>query len=268
MTLIIFFVLGLIIGSFLNVIIYRLRLVDTILGRSNCPHCKSQIRWYDNIPLFSFILLRAKCRDCEGKISWQYPVVEFFTGLVFVLVGRYFFNFLDFYSLWETGFYLVIASLLIVLLVYDWQYMEVPILIFWIMLGVIIANLAFVSFYEVNLSVATDGLKSLSIIYNLIGGFVAWLFFFCLVFFSKEKWMGWGDVYVGLIMGLILGWPSILFGLLLAFTIGSIYSVGIILLKKGDMKSEVPFVPFLVLGTFLAIFITREFPFIFNYIIF
>lgn len=265
---VIFFIAGLIIGSFLNVIIYRLRLMDTILGRSNCPHCASQIRWYDNIPLLSFILLRARCRDCEGKISWQYPAVEFFTGIIFVLISRYFFNFLDLMSLWETGFYLIIASLLIVLLVYDWQYMEVPILIFWIILSVIAVNLAFIGFSEINLSVVTDGFKSLSIFYNLIGGFVAWLFFFCLVFFSKEKWMGWGDVYVGLLAGLILGWPNILFGLLLSFTIGSIFSVGIILSKKGNMQSQVPFVPFLVLGTFLAIFITREFPFILNYFIF
>lgn len=265
MTLIIFFISGLIIGSFLNVIVYRLRLVDTILGRSNCPHCASQIRWYDNIPLLSFILLGAKCRDCKGEISWQYPVVEFFTGIIFLLIGKYFFNFLDIASLWETGFYLVVASLLIVLLAYDWQYMEVPIIIFWIILAVVLVNLAVVGFFEIELGIE---LKSLSAIYNLIGGGVAWLFFFCLVFFSKEKWMGWGDVYVGLLVGLILGWPSVLVGLLLSFVIGSIYSIGIILLKKGSMQSQVPFVPFLVLGTFLAIFITREFPFIFNYFIF
>lgn len=265
MILLIFFIAGLVIGSFLNVIIYRLRLMDTILGRSNCPHCDNQIRWYDNIPLLSFILLGAKCRDCEGKISWQYPIVEFFTGIIFVLISRYFFNFLDLTSLWETGFYLIIASLLIVLLVYDWQYMEVPILIFWIILGVLAVNFIFISWTEIKMEL---DIKNLSIVQNLIGGFVAWLFFFCLVFFSKEKWMGWGDVYIGLLMGLILGWPNVLFGMLLAFTIGSIYSIGIISLKKGSMKSEVPFVPFLVLGTFLAIFITREFPFIINYIIF
>ncbi|MFA6183793.1 MAG: prepilin peptidase [Parcubacteria group bacterium] len=265
MILIIFFIGGLIIGSFLNVIIYRLRLVDTILGRSNCPHCKSQIRWYDNIPLLSFILLRAKCRDCEGKIAWQYPLVEFFTGIIFVLASRYFFNFIDLTSLWETGFYLVIFSLLIILLVYDWQYMEVPILIFWIALAVLLANFIFISFGEIRLGV---DLHFLSVIQNLIGGFVAWLFFFCLVFFSKEKWMGWGDVYIGLLAGLILGWPNILLGLLLAFTIGAIYSIFIIILKRGNMKSQVPFIPFLVIGTFLAIFITREFPFVMDYILF
>ena len=134
MILIIFFISGLIIGSFLNVIIYRLRIFDDILGRSHCPHCKNKIRWYDNIPLLSFVLLGAKCRDCEGKISWQYPLVEFFTGVVFALTGYYFFDSANLTTLWETGFYLIIFSLLIVLLTYDWLYMEVPILIFWIIL--------------------------------------------------------------------------------------------------------------------------------------
>lgn len=265
MTLLIFFIGGLIIGSFLNVIVYRLRLVDTIMGRSHCPHCASRIRWYDNIPLLSFVLLGAKCRDCEGKISWQYPVVEFFTGAIFLLVGKYFFNFLDLASLWETGFYLIVFSLLIVLLAYDWQYLEVPILIFWIILGVLAANFAFIAYNEI--SIGLD-IKSLSIIYNLIGGFISWLFFFSLVFFSKERRMGWGDVYIGLLVGLILGWPNVLLGLLLAFTIGALYSTIIILLKKATMKSQVPFIPFLVVGTFLAIFIVREFPLVMNYIIF
>lgn len=265
MILIIFFILGLIIGSFLNVIVYRLRLMDTILGRSRCQHCASQIRWYDNIPLFSFILLKARCRDCKGKISWQYPLVEFFTGVSFILIGKYFFNFADVIGLWETAFYLIIFSLFIVLLAYDWQYMEVPILIFWVILGVIFLNLAFVCLSEIKMGL---DFKSLSLYYNLLGGFISWFFFFSLVFLSKEKWMGWGDVYVGLLMGLVLGWPNVLLGLLLSFTIGALYSIVIILRKKGTMQSQIPFIPFLVLGTFLSIFIVREFPSILNYVIF
>jgi leader peptidase (prepilin peptidase)/N-methyltransferase len=81
--IIIFFILGLIIGSFLNVVVYRLNLAESILGRSQCPHCKAKVRWYDNVPLLSFVLLGAKCRDCGEKISWQYPILEFFTGVVF-----------------------------------------------------------------------------------------------------------------------------------------------------------------------------------------
>ncbi|PIV85971.1 MAG: prepilin peptidase, partial [Candidatus Moranbacteria bacterium CG17_big_fil_post_rev_8_21_14_2_50_41_107] len=72
----VFFLFGLLIGSFLNVLVYRLKDAETLLGRSFCRKCKHQIRWYDNIPLISFVLLRGECRDCQEKISWQYPVLE------------------------------------------------------------------------------------------------------------------------------------------------------------------------------------------------
>jgi len=245
------------------VVIYRLRTFDTIMGRSHCPHCKGQIHWYDNVPLLSFILLGAKCRDCEGKISWQYPLVEFFTGVIFALTSFYFFNPFDVMSFWETGFYLIIFSLLMVLLVYDWLYMEVPILIFWIILFVIAINISIVSYLEIKNGV---DIFSSSLIVSLIGGFVSWILFFSLVFFSKEKWMGWGDVYIGFLAGLILGWPNILLGLLLSFTIGAVYSIIIILLKKVNMKTQIPFVPFLVLGIFFTIFLIEEFPNILQYI--
>ncbi|MEF3692399.1 MAG: prepilin peptidase [Candidatus Moraniibacteriota bacterium] len=257
MIFIIFFIGGLIIGSFLNVIIYRLRIFDDILGRSHCPHCKSKIRWYDNIPLLSFVLLRAKCRDCEGKISWQYPLVEFFTGVVFALTGYYFFDSADLSTLWETGFYLIIFSLLMVLLTYDWLYMEVPILIFWIILGAIAVNLIFVFWGEWEV---VSNFWDYTFLNNILGGFVAWLFFFSLVFFSKEKWMGWGDVYVGLLVGLILGWPSVLLGLMLAFTLGAIYALILLAGKKVGLKTEVPFIPFLVAGVVVGIFLTEQIP--------
>ena len=89
--LIIFLVLGLIVGSFLNVVVERLNLAESLLGRSHCPHCRKKIRWYDNVPVLSFMILRARCRDCEGKISWQYPAMEIMTGIIFVLAGNYFF---------------------------------------------------------------------------------------------------------------------------------------------------------------------------------
>ena len=104
--LIIFFILGLIVGSFLNVVICRLELAESILGRSHCPRCKSLIRWYDNIPLLSFILLRARCRDCQEKISWQYPSVELAAGIIFTAVGYYFFTISDLQAWAETLFYL------------------------------------------------------------------------------------------------------------------------------------------------------------------
>src|SRR3989344_8781021 len=87
----VFFSSGLIVGSFLNVLVYRLKEAETLLGRSFCRHCKHQIRWYDNIPLISFVLLLGACRDCETKISWQYPALELLTGILFALAGLLFF---------------------------------------------------------------------------------------------------------------------------------------------------------------------------------
>jgi len=256
MTLI-FFVVGLIIGSFLNVIIYRLRLMESIAGRSYCPHCKHKISWYDNIPLLSFILLRAKCRTCKGDISWQYPLVEFLSGIIFLLVAKYFLIIGSVTTYWETLFYLIIFSLLLVLLAYDWKFMEVPILIFWIILGTSTIYFIYSDFIGLQSGIDTISLRTIS---GLVGGFTAWIFFFSLVFFSKEKWMGWGDVYIGFLVGFILGWPNILIGLLLSFAIGAVYAIIAMLVGKKNMKSQIPFIPFLVVGTMLTVFIYKIFP--------
>ena len=129
---IIFFIFGLIIGSFLNVVVYRLRVAEDILGRSYCPNCKTKIAWYDNIPLISFVILKFQCRRCKKKISWQYPLVEALTGICFVLIGWKFFNLFDIQSYLMTFYYLGIVSFLITIFVYDWLYMEIPSLILWI----------------------------------------------------------------------------------------------------------------------------------------
>lgn len=255
--LVIFFIVGLIIGSFLNVVIYRLRLMESITGRSYCPHCKNKISWYDNIPLLSFVLLRAKCRTCKGEISWQYPLVEFFSGAIFLLVAKYFLIIGNTVTYGETFFYLIIFSLLLVLLAYDWKFMEVPILIFWIILGVSAVYFIYVDLTSLQLGM---NMMSSKIIAGLVGGFIAWIFFFSLVFFSKEKWMGWGDVYIGFLVGFILGWSNILMGLLLSFTIGATYAIIAMVVGDKNMKSQIPFIPFLVTGTILTVFIYKIFP--------
>ncbi|MFZ2192808.1 MAG: prepilin peptidase [Candidatus Moraniibacteriota bacterium] len=249
--LIIFFILGLIIGSFLNVVVYRINLAETLMGRSYCPKCKKQIRWYDNIPVISFILLRFKCRDCKTKISWIYPIVELGTGIVFALLSLKFFVLTDTETWFITFYYLTVVSALIVILVYDFLYMEIPSIILWItVILAVFCNLL------IDLEWSTfDGNIFNSLTFSgLIGSFVAFIFFFLLSFFSKEKWMGMGDVYLVILLGLILGWPEILLGLFLAFAIGAIYGIILIIIKQKKMSSQVPFAPFLVLGTIVTIF--------------
>lgn len=257
MTVAILFIFGLIIGSFLNVVVCRLNLAESLFGRSNCPHCKSKIRWYDNIPLLSFIILSARCRDCQKNISWQYPLVEFFTGVIFALVGFCFFDLYDFQSWILTFYYLVLFSLIFVIFVYDYNFLEIPMIIFWIALGWSILYSLFSDW--INFSSAV-GIWNLSIFSGLIGGLIAFLFFFILVSVSKEKWMGMGDAYLAFLAGFVTGLPKVFITLTLAFFIGSVVSIILLAMKRKTMKSQVPFAPFLVSAIILAIVIPEIFP--------
>jgi leader peptidase (prepilin peptidase) / N-methyltransferase len=254
---IIFLILGLIIGSFLNAVVYRLNAVESLMERSHCPHCKKKIRWFDNIPLLSFIVLSARCRDCGEKISWQYPIVEATTGIIFAIVGNYFFFSYDSSSWMLTAYYLVIFSLLFVIFIYDLKYMEIPMVILWI--GVAITAFYFLSVDWQNFQIAMS-ILDLKTISGLLGGLVAFMFFFALASYSKETWMGYGDAYIGLLAGFIVGWPNITWTLLISFTIGALVSVGLIVMRKKTMKSQVPFAPFLISGVFLVVVLPQMFP--------
>ena len=251
MIILIFFVLGLIIGSFLNVVIYRLDMAESLMGRSHCRHCKAKIAWYDNIPFFSFLILRARCRKCEEKISWQYPLVEIGTGIVFAMLAARFFVLMDVTSWFLASYYLIAFSALIVIFVYDLLHMEIPTVVLW-------TAVAFAVFCNLVLDLNGVGLGSLGMLGSLVfsgtlAAFVAFIFFFLLSALSHEKWMGMGDAFLVILLGLILGWPKILLALFLAFFIGAIYGIVAMGLKKKKLKSQIPFAPFLILGTFLAL---------------
>ncbi|MCX6760602.1 MAG: prepilin peptidase [Candidatus Nealsonbacteria bacterium] len=265
-SLFIVFILGTMVGSFLNCVIYRIEKEESFLkGRSYCPHCKHSLSWPDLIPVLSFLILKRKCRYCEKLISWQYPLVEISTGIIFVLIfasqlplmgssGLFsnkiiFEEFLVFSSQnWLNLFYLIIIScFLIVVFVYDLKYLLIPDLIIYLAIGTTFLY-RFLDIWKFN------QLNFQMLINPLLSAFFASLFFLTLVLISKGKWMGIGDIYLAFLMGLILGWPNILLALMLAFFIGAIIGVGLIAGKKKNLKSEIPFGPFLVLGTFLAIF--------------
>ena len=251
MTLATFFIFGLIIGSFLNVVVYRIRIADTLMGRSYCPHCKKGIAWYDNIPVISFILLNFRCRYCKKKISWQYPLVEISTGILFALVALQFFSPTDPTTWIATFYYLVIVSMLLVIFVYDSLFMEIPGLVLWPAIAVA------VGFNLLMDSLRADSLFSVwqsSSFSGLLAAFLAFFFFFLLVAVSREKWMGMGDAYLVILLGLITGWPQIVLGLFAAFLLGSIWGIAFMIGKKKTVKSQIPFAPFLVLGTLIAIF--------------
>lgn len=253
MILAIFFILGLVVGSFLNVVVYRLRVAETlVMDRSHCPHCKKTIAWYDNIPVISFILLKFRCRDCQENISWQYPIVEILTGALFVLVGYYFFDVMQMFSWITTGYYLFIISSLLVILVYDFLYMEIPSIVLWLAIFVAIVFALLVDGgREISSGMTAFDFLTFS---GALAALAAFSFFFSMVAFSKEKWMGMGDAYLVILLGFIVGWPNILLALLLSFSLGALTGIGLILGKKKKMGSQLPFAPFLVLGTIITIF--------------
>lgn len=249
-----FFILGLIIGSFLNVLVYRLRDAETLLGRSWCRHCKHQIRWHDNIPLISFILLRGECRDCKAKISWQYPLLELLTGVLFACTGYFFFVISSVSSWIETGWLLGILSCLIVIAAYDLRHMEIP------FNTLVVSILLTVLFLVGSWLFSQESFFVSRLWYGLLGGALVCGFFFLLVWVSQETWMGWGDVWLGFVAGAAVGLPLVLPMLTLSFGIGAL--VGLLTIVFGDkgMKSQVPFAPFLVLGVMLTLFLPKVFP--------
>jgi prepilin signal peptidase PulO-like enzyme (type II secretory pathway) len=254
--IIIFLLLGLIIGSFINAVVYRINTVESLMERSHCPHCKKQVRWFDNVPLLSFILLSAKCRDCGEKISWQYPVVELLTGIMFALLGNYFFNVFDVTSWTLTAYYLVVFTLLMIIFVYDFKYMEIPMLVLWLGVGISLVYFIFADWQSFQGASSILDIRTIS---GLVGGLVAGGFFYGLAAYSDETWMGYGDAYLGLLIGLVVGWPNVIIALMLSFTIGAIISIALIAVSKKTMKSQVPFAPFLITGTFLVVILPEMF---------
>lgn len=248
----IFFVLGLIVGSFLNVVIYRIKTAESIIsGRSKCPKCHAKIRWYDNIPLFSFVLLRSRCRDCQEKISWQYPLVEFSTAIFFSISGLIFFDAGNYFSWLETIYWMFVSSIFIVIFVYDLLYMEIPAILLWIgMAAAVVFNLVF-DWHQGSFSAGVFDVRTYS---GMLGGILSFVFFFSLAYGSKEKWMGMGDAYLGLFLGLVLGASGVLLALIIGFFLGAVAGVILILTGKKKMKSRLPLAPFLILGSFLSLF--------------
>ncbi len=256
-----FLILGLIVGSFLNVLVYRLKDAETLLGRSFCRHCKHRIRWYDNIPLISFVLLRGACRDCDTKISWQYPALELLTATLFALGSNLFFFPGDRLSWIETAWFLGIISCLLVIAAYDLRHMEIPIIM------LIISALITSIFLGLSFFLAPEPFLASRLWYGLLGGAVVCSFFFLLVWMSRETWMGWGDVWLGFVAGSVVGLPVVLPMLTLSFGLGALIGIIAIACGKKGMKSQIPFAPFLAAGVILTLLLPEALPSLFRFFI-
>lgn len=230
----IFFIVGLVFGSFLNVIITRFpKFEGLVLGRSKCPKCKKILSFYDLLPVLSYIFLLGKCRYCKERISLQYPIVELSSGLLFVL-SYYLFgiSLLSF-------LYLLIFMLLIIVFVYDLKHLEIPELFSWIFLVLAIT----VGFY--------NGLYHLESF--LLGGLVGGGILGILVGISDEKWMGSGDIKIGLGLGFLLGFPNSLLFVILSFVFGAIIGILILAFGRGKLKTQLPFAPFLIISAIFCL---------------
>lgn len=240
-----FFVFGTIIGSFLNVVILRLKKNKSIVKTpSHCPRCRRKLRCFELIPIVSFFIQKGKCRRCHKKISWQYPLVEFFTGLIFLLIVLYFPDF-SFYGIVNIAYLMIISSFLVVVFVYDFKYYLVS--------DKIIYPAIFISLlYDVYLALITN---QFSVFFSSILGAIAMGGFFLFwVLISGGKWMGVGDIKIGILLGLIFGIYQLFTALFLAFFVGSIISLVLIILKKKKLKSEIPLGPFLTGAAFITLF--------------
>lgn len=218
---VIFFFLGLIIGSFLNVVDFRFFAEGKFWkGRSRCPKCKKSIRWYDNVPLLSFAWLKGHCRDCQQKISWQYPLVEFITGLFFMLFA------LKFGFSAQTILYCIISCFLILIFLADAKHQVVPdAYSLPAIVLVLLYNLIF------NLSNWNSW---------LIGAAVGAGFFALQHLISRGKWIGTGDILIGLLIGLLLGWPMIWLALVVAYIAGAVVSINLLIAKTQFPWIQIP----------------------------
>lgn len=238
------FLLGLCIGSFLNVVIYQLEgKRRNLFGRSQCPNCQKILQWYELIPVVSFVIQQGQCRKCQKKISKQYPLVELATGILFVLF-------------WPNILYLFFAIILIIVFVYDFKHYLIPDKIIYPAIVVaLICNVG--ARFIVPLGFDKLGFDKSNPYNFLSAALIASGFFLILVLISKEKWLGWGDVKLVTLMGLILGWPNILLALLISFVAGAFCGIILIGLKKKTIKSQIPFGPFLSVGTLLMMWINH-----------
>lgn len=244
------FFLGLAAGSFINCVIYRLEIGQSFLrGRSYCPDCKHQLNWPDLIPVMSFFILRGKCRHCSRNISWQYPLVEISTGLIFISILNFqfpSFNEFSIFNFLNLIYYWIIFSFLIIIFIYDLKRYIIPDKVVYPAIGT--------AFLYQLLKTWGFGFLNLVGIWDLWLGVLPSFLFLAIILVSRGKWMGLGDFKLAILMGLFLGFPKILVALFLAFFIGAIIGMGLIALGKKEMRSEVPFGPFLVSGAFLSLF--------------
>jgi leader peptidase (prepilin peptidase) / N-methyltransferase len=240
-------VLGLVIGSFLNVVIWRVPRGESVVHPpSHCPRCESEIRPADNIPVVSWLMLRGRCRHCGEPISVRYPLVELATGVLFACVA------LRFGPHVVQLAYLYLAAVGIALTMIDLDHKRLPDVLTLPSYAVVIALLG--------LAVLLDHVGHTPFVRALLGGLALYAFYEVIAFI-QPRGMGGGDVKLSGVLGLALAWISwgaLVVGAFAAFLIGGVVSIGLVLFAGAGRKTKVPFGPFMIAGAFVGIFAGQQ----------
>lgn len=239
--------LGLVVGSFLNVVIYRIPRGESLVHPgSHCPHCDHAVRARHNVPVLGWLMLRGRCADCAEPISVRYPLVELLTGVLFAAVTA---RLIDLGMLEALPAYLFFAAIGIALTVIDLDVMRLPNAIVYPTYVVLTGLLSFASLIEGS----TEPLARAA-----VGAVTLFAFYFVLVIINPVG-MGFGDVKLAGVIGAVLGYlsyPALVIGAFAAFVIGGLIGAGLILVRHATRKTAIPFGPSMVAGALLAILVS------------
>jgi len=238
------FIIGSAVGSFLNVVIDRATRGQSILGRSYCDHCGKIIAPLDLVPIVSFIALGARCRWCKKSLSWQYPLVEAITSLLFVLSFLVLVFSGQLSAITLVYYFFLIATLLVVAVV-DLKFSLIPTTL------VFFASIVSL-FYNYFL------FSSELFVEHVFAAFGAAIFFLIIVLATRGRGMGEGDIVLGFLIGMVLGYGGTFAAMFLAFLLGAIVSIFLIVLGRKKFGQTIPFAPFLIGGFLVSLFWQNE----------
>ena len=243
-----FFIIGSVWGSFSNVCIYRLPNEDNVAkGRSFCPICKNKIKWFDNIPFFSYLFLKGKCRQCAKPISFQYLVVELLSAISFVAIFHL-------YGISITTLLLLILSIFFIIIFFiDLKHFIIP--------NVLTFPLMFIGFlksFDPNLNQTIFPNYINSLIGGLFGYSIIWLIIFFYKKVRKKDGMGLGDAKLMAVIGFWFGWISIPFTIFISSTVALVIVIPSLINQSRKMSSEIPFGPYIIIGCILYLIFANQ----------